>query len=107
MQDLRTKRSDEPEEALHYLLDAVSRSHRGCGIALVDDRGRMLAGAGSPRAMWSAVRATASEKTDREFVSLPVEGASEPLRLAAKGALPGRDLGRVAEGVARILRTID
>jgi hypothetical protein len=102
MQDLRTKRSAHPDEALHYLLDAVSRSHAGRGIALVDERGRMLAGAGSPREMWSAVRAAQGKAKGEGFVSMPVDGAREPLRLTAFGRFSGGGMRRAAAGVARI-----
>ena len=105
MQDLRTKRTAHPDVAIGYLLDSVSKSHAGRGIALIDDRGRMLAGSGSPREMWSAVRAaqliTQGKNASEGFVAMPVVGAPEPLRLASFGV---SGMKRAAVGVARILR---
>jgi hypothetical protein len=104
LMDLRTKRSAHRDEAIHFLLDAVARSHAGRGIALLDERGRVLAGAGSPREMWAAVRAAQGWSARADGVVLaPVVGTEEPLCVAAFGIRPGSGVARVAAGVARIL----
>jgi hypothetical protein len=108
MIDLRTRRSTDRDEAIKHLLDAVSMAHGGRGIALVDERGRMLAGSGAPHEMWVAVRSArrGSEGVGEGFRSATVEGAEEPLHLAAFGLGRGeRGLDRAALGVARILRS--
>jgi hypothetical protein len=105
MQDLRTKRSESRDEAIHLLLSAVSRAEGGSGIALVDDRGRLLAGAGAARQMWAAVRA--SQWRGRPavgFVSEPIPCVGEPMRLATFG--PASSVSRAAKGVARIVTTL-
>jgi hypothetical protein len=101
MQDLRTKRSAHPDLAIGYLLDSVSKSHAGRGIALIDERGRMLAGSGAPSEMWSVVRAAQRKTQSEGFVTMPVMGTPERLRLASFGV---SGMQRVAVGVARILR---
>jgi hypothetical protein len=108
MIDWRTKRSADRDEALSHLLDAISTSHAGRGVALVDERGRLLAGAGSPHEMWAAARGAWKDdlSTDRGLFHAPVAGAEEPLRLAAFAVDPSSlGLHRAAVGVARILRS--
>jgi len=109
MQERRTKRSSDRDEAIGYLLGSVALSQGGRGIALVDDRGRLLSGAGSPRQMWAAARLAQGRKgLDGEgFVSrrivLPAPDGN--LTLAAIGIPQSRaGMGGAAEGVARILR---
>jgi hypothetical protein len=105
MTDLRSHRSSHPDEAIHLLLEAVSKSRRGRGIALVDERGRMLAGAGRARETWAAVRAAQGRRAPADgFVSWDVIGGKEPMRLATFGTPTG--LSRTAAGVARILRAL-
>jgi hypothetical protein len=108
MIDLRTRRSGDRDEAIKHLLDAVSMAHAGRGIALVDERGRMLAGSGLPHEMWAAARGAwrGADLADEGFLCTSVAEAEEPLRLAAFGVDPGgQGLRRAALGVARILRS--
>jgi hypothetical protein len=48
MLERRTKRSPEPHEAIQLLLEAFADRSRARAVALVNMRGRMLAGAGGP-----------------------------------------------------------
>jgi hypothetical protein len=106
MQDRRKNRSSDPDEAIQNLLHAVATDQEGHGIALVDDRGRLLAGAGSPREMWAAARAAQGKATEEDGpISVhPIASSDGNLVLAALGVL--QDAARMkgaAEGVARIL----
>jgi hypothetical protein len=108
MQELRTRRSGQRDEAIGHLLDRVSRSYAGCGIALIDERGRLLAGAGTPGEMWAAVRAAQRGTTSSPgFVSAPIVGSQEPMRLAAFRVDPNAGMRRAAAGVARIMGSLE
>ena len=106
MSDMRTRRSTDRDEAIGLLLAAASRSRGGRGMALIDERGRMLAGAGPAREVWAAVRAGRRGDSAEGFRYTDVAFGGERMRLAAVGAPSGRDLGRTALGLTRILRTL-
>jgi hypothetical protein len=106
MQDLRTKRSTDRDQAIAYLLESVSKANSIRGIALVDDRGRMLGGAGSPKGAWAAVRAVQGDWHRRDVTLTFVHAdAGEPLRVVALGSVSESVLRRTASGVVRILRS--
>jgi hypothetical protein len=91
-----------------HLLAAVSRDEGGRGIALVDDRGRLLAGSGVPREMWAATRLAQGRGVESGpgpgYVSRTILSPEGTLILAAIGVGRGLSgMGRAAEGVARIL----
>jgi len=105
MQERRIRRSDSRDDALQLLIETVADRAGGRGVALVDDRGMLLAGAGKTREMWGLARCVAQMHLfDRALHPhyVRVEGANEKLRLAAF-ALGESDLSMVAKGVERIL----
>jgi hypothetical protein len=108
MQDERAKRSADRDIAMTHLLDAFSKAHSGVGVAVLDEAGRMLAGSGSPREMWAAARQAqrGAASPGEGFVSVPVAGAPEPMRLVAFRMREGSAMSRVADGVSRISRTL-
>jgi hypothetical protein len=110
MRERRMQRSSDRYEAVQLLLGAVAPARvemEGKGIALVDDRGRLLAGSGSPRQMWAVARvAQGRAKLDGHgFVSRRIASPEGSMTLAAIGVHQGHaGIGGAAEGVARILR---
>jgi hypothetical protein len=109
MKERRTKRSTDRDEAVQHLLLAVALAQGGRGIALVDDRGRLLAGSGSPRQMWAAARVAQGRRglDGQGFVSRRIASSEGNLTLAAIGVNQGPEgMGGAAEGVARILRML-
>jgi hypothetical protein len=106
MNERRLNRSTDREEAIHHLLTAVARAHGDRGIALVDDRGRLLAGSGRPREMWAATRlAQGRSGLDGPGVQERLASKDGTLTLAAIGLHEGpAGLGRARDGVMRILR---
>src|SRR5580704_14775332 len=84
MKERRTKRSTERDEAVQHLLLAVALAQGGRGIALVDDRGRLLAGSGSPRQMWAAARVAQGRRglDGQGFVSRRIASSEGNLTLA-------------------------
>ncbi len=108
MEERRTQRSTDRDQAIQHLLGAVTGA-RGRGIALLDERGRLLGGAGSPRQMWAAARVAQGRKglDGQGFVSRRISSAEGSLTLAAIGVPQGpAGMGGAAEGVARIFRTL-
>jgi hypothetical protein len=107
MQERRTNRSSDRDEAISHLLGSVAKTQGGHGIALVDERGRLLAGAGSPRQMWAAARMAQGRAglDGQGYVSRRIPSEEGSLTLAGIGIAQGQPgMGRAAEGVARILR---
>ncbi len=101
------QRSSDRYEAVQLLLGAVARTQGDEGIALVDDRGRLLAGSGSPRQMWAAARVAQGRAKlfGHGFVSRRIASPEGSMTLAAIGLHQGQGgMGGAAEGVARILR---
>jgi sugar (pentulose or hexulose) kinase len=94
---------------MQYLLDALSFSAQGRGVALLDDRGRLLAGAGSSREMWAVARAVQARRASACGEALGcawIETRAECLRLAALGFEGGSaELGNAAQSVGRILES--
>jgi hypothetical protein len=90
-------------------MDRVAGATGGRGIALIDDRGRLLAGAGRPQEMWAVARAAFKSEERSMVCGAPaarahIEAEEESLRLGAVGcALSERELGEAARGVARII----
>jgi hypothetical protein len=92
---------------MQHLIDAFAFSIQGRGVALLDERGRLLAGAGSPREMWAVARAVQARSTSvcgEGFGCAWIETHAECLRLAALG-LDGSaaELARAARSAGRIL----
>ncbi len=54
--DRRAKRSQNPDEALQFLIEAVADRSEVRAVALVNARGRLLAGTGSPRDLTGLAR---------------------------------------------------
>jgi hypothetical protein len=92
---------------MQHLLDAFASKAQGRGVALLDERGRLLAGAGSSREMWAVARAVQARRASARgeaFGCAWIETPIECLRLAALGLDGGApELGRVAQSVGRIL----
>ena len=102
------KRSSDRYEAIQLLLGAMALAPGEKAIALVDDRGRLLAGSGSPRQMWAAARVAQgrAELDGHGFVSRRIASPEGSMTLAAIGVHQGHaGMGGAAEGVARILRS--
>ncbi len=94
---------------MQLLLDAFASKAQGRGVALLDERGRLLAGAGVSREMWAVARAVQARRNSARgeaFGCAWIETPSECLRLAALG-LDGEaaELGRAAQSVGRILES--
>lgn len=117
-EDRRRVRSAEPAEALGHLVRAVARRSFVCAVAVVDDAGNVLAGAGRHEdlddlkrvagpaargdrgpAFWESTRGT-------DLLTRPVRvgerGAERTVYLAALGARVRR-MPDAARAVARIL----
>jgi hypothetical protein len=107
MHERRTKRSTDREVATQYLLEALASATLGRGVALLDEKGRLLAGAGSSREMWAVARAVQGRSPSARgagFGCAWIETQTECLRLAAVGLeRNARELGCAAEAVGRIL----
>lgn len=106
MEERRTRRSHDPEKALGYLLDAALAKSGGVGIALVDDRGRLLAGRGEGREIWSLVRAAQGRPRPGGggWMTATARADGGRLTLAGRGANLGQGgLHAAARGVERIL----
>ena len=107
MEERRTRRSDSRDEALQILVETLSERRGGRGVALVDDRGLLLAGAGKTREMWGLSRCLSridSLAPDRRPAVAHVAAAGERLRLAMFDLAPV-ELAAAAGGVRRILIT--
>jgi hypothetical protein len=112
--DRRLKRSQDREEALQYLIEALADRSQVEAVLLVDDDGRIVAGMGMPREVRqlaqiaiSAVRGEQSETfeaatRDTDFFGreIPVEEGS--LYLVALGTRVTK-MHHAVYGVARIL----
>jgi hypothetical protein len=112
--DRRTKRSQDREEALQYLIEALADRSQVEAVLLVDDEGRIVAGMGMPREVRqlaqiaiSAVRGHESElfeaaTLDTDFFGreIPVEDGS--LYLVALGTRVCK-MHQAVYGVTRIL----
>jgi hypothetical protein len=106
MQDRRLCRSDDRERALQLLVEHVSRAAGGRGVALVDDGGRLLAGAGRAGEVWAVVRGVAEESPGQGTARAYIEVADEKLRLAApRHAMGAEILAGAARAVGRILES--
>jgi hypothetical protein len=109
MHERRANRSTDRDQAMQHLLDALASATQGRGVALLDERGRLLAGAGSSREMWAVARAVQARRPSARgeaFGCAWIETEAECLRLAALG-LDGdaAELGRAAQSVGRILES--
>jgi hypothetical protein len=105
MIERRTRRSSSRDEALQLLVETIAERGGGRGVALVDDRGLLLAGAGRTREMWGLARCVSriDSLAPAERPALAhVAGADERLRLAAYD-LAGDELANAARSVRRIL----
>jgi hypothetical protein len=103
------KRSGDRDEAVQYLLGAVAEAQGGRGIALVDDRGRLLAGSGASRQMWAAARVAQGRAgiCGEGFVSRKIVSVEGSYTLASIGMPQGKaGMGGAADGVTRILRAL-
>jgi predicted regulator of Ras-like GTPase activity (Roadblock/LC7/MglB family) len=113
----RRRRSGLADEALRLLLEAVKQRSDVTSIAVVDARGLVISGTGSPRelAILGAVAApvaagTVNELCERltagtDVMSKPVRSRRGTLYLAALGARVGR-MHEAARGVERILERV-
>jgi len=110
----RTKRSEDREEALQYLVEALADRSLVEAVALVNDEGRIVAGMGQPNAVRGlakiaapTVRGEASElfesATDgTDFFGRRIPLKSGPLYLAALGSRV-RKMHEAVYAVTRIL----
>jgi len=112
--DRRSKRSQDREEALQYLIEALADRSQVEAILLVDDEGRIVAGMGMPREVRElaqiAIPAVRGEETERfesatrdtDFFGreIPVEDGS--LYLVALGTRVCK-MHQAVYGVTRIL----
>jgi hypothetical protein len=112
--DRRIKRSQDREEALQYLIEALADRSQVEAVLLVNDEGRIVAGMGMPREVRqlaqiaiSAVRGdeselfeTATRDTDFFGREIPVEDGS--LYLVALGTRIAK-MHQTVYGVTRIL----
>jgi hypothetical protein len=113
MMNRRTKRSEEPREAIQFLLEALADRSDARAVALVDENRRVLAGVGMPadlgdlrelagpvgRGEPCAVVDALGDKADA--FSRPVALGSSTVYLAAIGTRMRR-FGDAAQAVARI-----
>ena len=114
--DRRTKRSDDRQEALQYVVEALADRSEVQAVALVNDDGRIVAGMGVPNAVrglakiaapvvrgeGSELFETATSGTDFFGRRIPVE--TGPLYLAALGSRV-RKMHEAVYAVTRILET--
>jgi hypothetical protein len=112
----RTRRSANKSEALQLLLAAVRRRSAITSIAVVDSRGRVIAGDGPGRELFAlgSIAAPASRGAlddacarliaDTDVLSCPLDIEGSRLYLAALGERVTR-MPDAARGVARILRS--
>ena len=115
MNERRRRRSGRKEEALHLLLEAVRDRSEISAIAIVDGRGRVIAGHGDDReleVLGVVAAPAASGAVDARFerltegtdvVSCPLALGEERLYLAALGERVAR-MPEAARGAVRILR---
>ncbi len=113
MKERRVERSGQRDVAMQCFVSRLSERTRVRAIALVDARGRLLAGAGQPRAMWSMARVASDPKEhvtlgDDVASSACVDVGDEALRLTMLGrGIDLEALGDAARSVARIVASTE
>jgi hypothetical protein len=112
--DRRTKRSQDREEALQYLIEALADRSQVEAVLLVNDEGRIVAGMGMPREVRQlaaiaipAVRGEQSERfesatQDTDFFGREIPIADGSLYLVALGTRVCK-MHQAVYGVTRIL----
>jgi hypothetical protein len=112
--DRRTKRSQDREEALQYLIEALADRSQVEAVLLVNDGGRIVAGMGMPREVRQlatiaipAVRGEESEQfesatRDTDFFGREIPIADGSLYLVALGTRVCK-MHQAVYGVTRIL----
>jgi len=115
MMDRRLKRSERPEEAIQYLLEALCDRSEARAVALVSSEMRLLAGVGTPGdiaglrgialpvARGELCDAVLSLDPSTDVFSRPVSLGSSTVYLAALGTRMRR-FGDAADAVTRIGR---
>jgi hypothetical protein len=109
----RTQRSDRPEHALAYLLEATRRGQGLRSIALADGSGLLVAGAGSARdcdelAAWAPLLlgdADAASEEGAPVSGIRVQGFDAILCAERDRSAAEPELAMVAAGCRRILRS--
>ncbi len=104
--DRRLARSENTQEALTRLLEAARRTSKLEALALGDELGLLVAGAGAADlcdelAATAPLSANDTMPVRLEVRRLAVEGCE--MFVSGRGAELGQALGRVADGCARIL----
>jgi hypothetical protein len=94
----RTKRSQDRQEALQYLVEALADRSQVEAVTLVDDDGRIIAGMGMPNAVRGLAKIAAptvrgegsdlfeSATSGTDFFGRRIDVGSRPLYLAALGS---------------------
>jgi len=83
MNDRRTKRSVDREEALQFLVESVADRSAVQALVLVDDGGRIVAGMGMPRDVAGLAR-TARDVAWRRASTVQVDGATSGRDVTAR-----------------------
>jgi hypothetical protein len=95
----RTKRSQVREEALQYLVEAVHDRSAVFAVALVDERGRIVAGTGMPRDVAGLARI--AERTAQGETSQEIDEVAGGLDVLAR-AIPFAEITH--DGEPRVAR---
>jgi hypothetical protein len=110
----RTKRSEDRQEALQYLVEALADRSEVEAVALVNDEGRIVAGMGMPNAVRGLAKIAApvvrgegsdlfdSATSGTDFFGRQIALESGPLYLAALGTRV-RKMHEAVYAVTRIL----
>jgi hypothetical protein len=113
MLERRSKRSHSPDEALQFLIESLADRSEVRAVALVNERGRILAGTGSAPDLRGLARLAGPIEDHEDFEEVtrgtdlfarPVPFATGTAYLAALGTRMRR-LGDAVNGIARIART--
>ena len=114
MDNRRTKRSTEREEALQYLMESLADSSEVHAVALVDGQGHIVAGMGMPteiaglaKIARSGIRREPSDQFDEvtrgtDFFGREIPLADGPVFLAALG----RRVRKMSDAVVAVERIV-
>jgi hypothetical protein len=112
----RTKRSEDRDEALQYLVEALADRSEVDAVLLMNDEGHIVAGMGKPKEVNGLAKITVpvvrgescgdfeTETAGTDFFGRQIQTKSGPLYLAALGARV-RKMHEAVYAVARILET--